>query len=36
VFGARPFVGLAIELMEGVKVGRVPLRAIMLTAMLVI
>jgi hypothetical protein len=36
VFGARPVVGLAIELMEGVKVGRVPLRAIMLTAMLVI
>jgi hypothetical protein len=36
VFGARPVVGLAIELMEGVKIGRVPLRAIMLTAMLVI
>jgi hypothetical protein len=36
VFGARPVVGLAIELMEGVKVGRVPLRAVVLTAMLVI
>jgi hypothetical protein len=36
VFGARPVVGLAIELMEGVKVGCVPLRAVVLTAMLVI
>jgi hypothetical protein len=36
VFGAHPVVGLAVELMEGVKVGRVPLRAIMLTAMLII
>jgi hypothetical protein len=36
VFGARPVVGLAIELMESVKVGRVPLRAVVLTAMLVI
>ena len=36
VFGARPVVGLAVELMEGVKVGRVPLRAVVLTAILVI
>jgi hypothetical protein len=36
VFGARPVVGLAVEVMEGVKVGRVPLRAVVLTAMLVI
>ena len=36
VFGARPVVGLAVELMAGVKVGRVPLRAVLLTAMLVI
>ena len=36
VFGARPVVGLAVELIEGAKVGRLPLRAIMLTAMLVI
>jgi len=36
VFGARPVVGLAIELMEGGKVGRVPLRAVVLTAILVI
>jgi hypothetical protein len=36
VFGARPVIGLAVELMEGVKVGRVPLRAVLLTAMLVI
>jgi hypothetical protein len=35
VFGARPVVGLAVELMDGVKVGCVPLRAVMLTAMLV-
>ena len=36
VFGARPVVGLAVELMEGVKVGRLPFRAVILTAMLVI
>jgi hypothetical protein len=36
VFGARPVLGLAIEVMGGVKVGRVPLRAVFLTAMLVI
>ncbi len=36
VFGARPVVGLAVELAEGVKIGRLPLRAVVLTAMLVI
>jgi hypothetical protein len=36
VFGARPVFGLAVELVEGAKVGRVPFRAVVLTAMLVI